>query len=183
MGTAHSKARWKAGARVVMMGLDSAGKSTLLYKLKSNQLVKTSPTVGFNVEALEIPGQLSLTLWDIGGQDQLRCRWKDYLEGTDSLLYVLDSTDPDRLSDALAELEKVLNDANMVGVPFVVLANKQEVPGALSLLEIKSRLNLEQFNNHNWELRGCSALTGEGLAEAWHALIRLLKSPRRMPPP
>lgn len=175
MGSVKSRGS-KAEAQVVMMGLDSAGKTTLLYKLKGHQPVKTLPTVGFNVEFLEVPGHVSLTLWDVGGQSQLRGSWKNYLEGTDILIYVLDSTDKVRLPEALTELTAVLGHPHMASVPFLVLANKQEAPEALSLLEIRDKLGLEQFQGHNWELRSCSALTGVGLPEALQSLGNLLKS-------
>lgn len=158
------------------MGLDSAGKTTLLYRLKGYQLVETLPTVGFNVEPLEAPGHASLILWDVGGQIQLRATWKDYLEGTDLLVYVLDSTDEARLPEAVAELEEILEDPNMISVPLLVLANKQEAPGALPLAEIRNRLCLERFQEHCWELRACSAHTGQGLPEALKSLRSLLKS-------
>ncbi|XP_004577727.1 ADP-ribosylation factor-like protein 11 [Ochotona princeps] len=174
MGTANSRSP-KAEPQVVMMGLDSAGKTTLLYKLKGHQQVQTLPTVGFNVEPLEAPGNLSLTLWDIGGQPQLRASWKDYLEGTDILVYVLDSTDKARLPEAVAALLEVLASPSMAGVPLLVLANKQEAPDALPLLEIRDRLGLERLQEHRWELRACSALTGEGLSEALKSLRSLLK--------
>ncbi|XP_060049439.1 ADP-ribosylation factor-like protein 11 [Erinaceus europaeus] len=177
MGSVNSRGS-KAEAQVVMMGLDSAGKTTLLYKMKGHQVVETLPTVGFNVEPLEAPGHVSLTLWDIGGQTQLRASWKDHLEGTDALVYVLDSTDEARLPEAMAELMEVLDSPCMVGVPVLVLANKQEAPGALSLLEIRDRLGLEQLQDCCWELRACSALTGAGLPEALQSLGKLLKSHR-----
>uniref|UniRef100_K7EZQ3 ADP-ribosylation factor-like protein 11 n=2 Tax=Pelodiscus sinensis TaxID=13735 RepID=K7EZQ3_PELSI len=176
MGTLSSKAWYKRDARVVMMGLDFSGKSTILSKLKSNEPVKTSPTVGFNVASLETPGHLSLSLWDVGGQDKLRASWKDYLEDTDALIFVLDSADKTRLPEAMAELEKVLNNINMIGVPVLVLANKQELPGSLSLSELQKMLNLEQFGDRSWELRGCSAHNGKGIREALLALAELLKS-------
>ncbi|XP_074243800.1 ADP-ribosylation factor-like protein 11 [Saimiri boliviensis] len=175
MGSVNSRGH-KAEAQVVMMGLDLAGKTTLLYKLKGHQLVETLPTVGFNVEPLEAPGHISLTLWDVGGQAPLRTSWKDYLEGVDILVYVLDSTDEARLPESAAELAEVVNDPNMAGVPFLVLANKQEAHDALPLLEIRNRLSLERFQDHCWELRGCSALTGVGLPEALKSLHSLLKS-------
>ncbi|XP_042541585.1 ADP-ribosylation factor-like protein 11 [Dipodomys spectabilis] len=177
MGSVNSRGH-KAEAQVVMMGLDSAGKTTILYKLKGHQLVETLPTVGFNVEPLETPGHMSLILWDVGGQTQLRATWKDYLEGTDILLYVLDSTDETRLPEAVAELTEILEDPNVARVPFLVLANKQESPDALPLLEIRSRLGLERFPDHCWEFRGCSALTGQGLPEVLQSLQSLLKSRR-----
>uniref|UniRef100_A0ABI7YZH5 ADP ribosylation factor like GTPase 11 n=5 Tax=Felidae TaxID=9681 RepID=A0ABI7YZH5_FELCA len=175
MGSVNSRDH-KAEAQVVMIGLDSAGKTTLLYKLKGHQMVETLPTVGFNVEPLEAPGHVSLTLWDVGGQTQLRASWKDHLEGTDVLVYVLDSTDEARLPEAVAELMEVLDDPHMASVPFLVLANKQEAPDALPLLEIRERLGLERFQDRSWELRACSALTGAGLPEALQSLRSLLKS-------
>ncbi|XP_036105993.1 ADP-ribosylation factor-like protein 11 isoform X2 [Molossus molossus] len=175
MGSGNSRGH-KAEAQVVMMGLDSAGKTTLLYKLKGYQLVETLPTVGFNVEPLEAPGHVSLTLWDVGGQTQLRASWKDYLEGTDILVYVLDSTDRGRLPEAVAELMEVLDSPKMARVPFLVLANKQEAPEALPLLQIRDELGLERFQDRRWELRACSALTGAGLPEALQSLGSLLKS-------
>lgn len=175
MGSINSRGH-KAEAQVVMMGLDSAGKTTLLYKLKGHELVETLPTVGFNVEPLEAPGHVSLVLWDVGGQSQLRATWKDYLEGTDVLVYVLDSTDEARLPEAAAELKEVLEDPNMTGVPFLVLANKQEAPDALPLHEVRHRLDLDGFQDHCWELQACSALTGQGLPEALQSLKSLLKT-------
>ncbi|KAM6180399.1 ADP-ribosylation factor-like protein 11 [Erethizon dorsatum] len=175
MGSVSSRGH-RTKVQVVMMGLDSAGKTMLLYRLKGYQLVKTVPTIGFNVEPLEALGHIPLILWDIGGQPQLRASWKDYLEGTDILVYVLDSTDEARLPEAMAELTKILNDPNMVGVPFLVLANKQEAPDALPLLEIRNRLGLEKIQDHCWELLACSALTGEGLPEALKSLRSLQKS-------
>eukprot|EP00069_Balaena_mysticetus_P006411 bmy_05150T0 len=175
MGSANSRGH-KAEAQVVMIGLDLAGKTTLLYKLKGHQLVETLPTVGFNVEPLEAPGHVSLTLWDVGGQSQLRASWKDYLEGTDVLMYVLDSTDEARLPEAVAELTEALDDPHLASVPLLVLANKQEAPHALPLPEIRDRLGLHRLQGRCWELQGCSALTGEGLPEALESLRRLLKS-------
>lgn len=179
MGSVHFRSH-KAEAQVMMMGLNSAGKTTLLYKLKGHQEVETLPTVGFNVEPLEAPGRMSLIFWDVGGQAQLRASWKDYLEGTDVLMYVLDSTDEARLPEALDELLEVLNDPNMAGVPFLVLANKQEAPDALPMLEIRNRLGLECFHDRCWDLRACSALTGQGLPEALESLYTLLKSRSRL---
>ncbi|XP_077014299.1 ADP-ribosylation factor-like protein 11 [Tamandua tetradactyla] len=175
MGSVNSRAE----ARVVIMGLDSAGKTTLLYRLKGYELVETLPTVGFNVEPLEAPGHVSLTFWDVGGQTQLRASWKDYLEDTDILVYVLDSTDEARLPEALVELGEILNHPSMADVPFLVLANKQEVPGALPLVEIRDRLGLGRFQDRCWELRACSALTGQGLPEALQGVRGLLKSRSR----
>ncbi|XP_053312284.1 ADP-ribosylation factor-like protein 11 [Spea bombifrons] len=165
----------KKQARVVMMGLDLSGKSTILYKLKMNRTMETFPTVGFNVESLEMAKNMSVTIWDVGGQDKLRSNWKEYLEDTDALIFVVDSSDTSRLPDARAELQTVLKDENMSGVPFLILANKQDVPGALSTNELLQGLKLGSYEDRSWEIQGCSAYTGEGLAEAMSAVSRLLK--------
>lgn len=174
MGSVNSQGH-QAEAQVVTIGLDSAGKTMVLYKLKGHQLVETLPTIGFNVEPLKAPGHVSLTLWDVGGQTQLRASWKDYLEGTDIFMYMLDSTDETHLPEAVAELTEILDNPNMASIPFLVLANKQEAPDALPLLEIRDRLGLERFLDHCWELRACYALTGAGLPEVLQSVRSLLK--------
>ncbi|XP_053564346.1 ADP-ribosylation factor-like protein 11 [Bombina bombina] len=175
MGAQNSKSTHKKQARVVMMGLDFSGKSTILYRLKLNQIVETFPTVGFNVESLEMAKNVFVTIWDVGGQDKLRSNWKEYLEDTDVLIFVVDSSDIFRLPDATAELLTVLNNANMSGIPFLILANKQDVPGAEPIKELVHVLKLENYDDRPWEIHGCSAHTGEGLVEAMHAVSRLLK--------
>uniref|UniRef100_A0A8C0B098 ADP ribosylation factor like GTPase 11 n=1 Tax=Buteo japonicus TaxID=224669 RepID=A0A8C0B098_9AVES len=158
MGKLISKGQPKRDARVVMLGLDFAGKSTLLYKLKSGRAVETCPTVGFNVESLQTPCRVSFTLWDVGGQGSLRASWPDYLEDTNILIFVLDSTDTARLPEALAALEEVLSHPSMAGIPVLLLANKQEMPGALAPAELGEKLKTpiaERFwprllDSHHW---------------------------------
>ncbi|KGL91145.1 ADP-ribosylation factor-like 11, partial [Charadrius vociferus] len=175
MGKLISKGQRKRDARVVMLGLDFAGKSTLLYKLKSGRAVETCPTVGFNVESLQTPCRISFTLWDVGGQGSLRASWPDYLEDTKTLIFVLDSTDTARLPEAAAALEEALSHPSMAGVPVLLLANKQEVPGALAPTELGERLARGQLVGRRWVLQGCSAHTGEGLQEALAILGELLR--------
>ncbi|NXD87415.1 ARL11 protein, partial [Halcyon senegalensis] len=182
MGKLFSKGQQKRDARVVMLGLDFAGKSTLLYKLKSGQAVETCPTVGFNVESLQTPCNVSFNLWDVGGQDSLRASWPDYLEDTNTLIFVLDSTDTARLPEAVAALEEALSHPSMTGVPVLLLANKQEVPGALATTELGVRLQQGRLAGHRWVLLGCSAHTGQGLQEALAALGELLRGPEQSSP-
>ncbi|XP_009318253.1 PREDICTED: ADP-ribosylation factor-like protein 11 [Pygoscelis adeliae] len=166
MGKLISKGRRKRDARVVMLGLDFAGKSTLLYKLKSGRAVETCPTVGFNVESLQTPCRVSFTLWDVGGQGSLRASWPDYLEDTNTLVFVLDSTDTARLPEAAAALEEALSHPSMAGVPVLLLANKQEVPGALAPAELGERLRRGRLAGRRWVL---------GLQEALAVLGELLR--------
>uniref|UniRef100_A0A8C3B811 ADP-ribosylation factor-like protein 11 n=1 Tax=Cairina moschata TaxID=8855 RepID=A0A8C3B811_CAIMO len=173
--TSSCTARPLREARVVMLGLDLAGKSTLLYRLKSSRAMETCPTVGFNVESLRTPCGLPFTLWDVGGQSSLRASWPHYLEDTNILLFVLDSTDTARLPEALEALEEALGHPSLAGVPVLLLANKQEVPGAMAPAELGQRLQRGRLMGHPWVLRGCSALTGQGLQEALGVLGELLR--------
>merc|ERR1711964_87347 len=94
------------------VGLDAAGKTTILYKLKLGEVVTTIPTIGFNVETVEYKN-LSFTVWDVGGQDKIRPLWRHYYQGTNGLIYVIDSNDRDRIEDAREDLTKMLNEDEM----------------------------------------------------------------------
>lgn len=85
--------------RILMLGLDAAGKTTILYRLKLAEVVTTIPTVGFNVETVEYKN-IKFNVWDVGGQDKIRRLWRYYFQGTDGLIYVVDSSDRDRIQDA-----------------------------------------------------------------------------------
>ena len=98
-------------AKILMLGLDGAGKTTVLYKLKLNETVMTVPTVGFNVETVKPTRNLSFTVWDVGGQEVLRPLWRHYFHGCDGLIYIVDSTDIERISSAREELEWILSES------------------------------------------------------------------------
>merc|ERR1711990_782280 len=103
---------------------DAAGKTTILYKLKLGEVVTTIPTIGFNVETVEYKN-LSFTVWDVGGQDRIRKLWRHYYQGTEGLIFVVDSNDRDRIEDAREELTKLLPEDAMRDAVVLVLANKQ----------------------------------------------------------
>merc|ERR1719451_223836 len=94
-----SKLIGKIDAKIVMVGLDAAGKTTILYKLKLSEVVTTIPTIGFNVETVEYKN-ISFTVWDVGGQDKIRPLWRHYYQNTQGLIFVIDSNDRDRIEDA-----------------------------------------------------------------------------------
>ena len=87
-------------ARILMLGLDAAGKTTILYKFKLNETVQSIPTIGFNVETVAPVKNVSFTVWDVGGQDKIRPLWRHYFNGTDGLIFIVDSTDRDRFGDS-----------------------------------------------------------------------------------
>lgn len=117
-------------------GLDNAGKTTILKKLNGEDIDAIEPTLGFNINTLEHRGY-TLNVWDVGGQKSLRSYWRNYFECTDGLVWVVDSADKARLSNCKAELETLLQEERLAGATLLVLANKQDVPGALSSKEIK----------------------------------------------
>ncbi|XP_034721730.1 ADP-ribosylation factor-like protein 11 [Etheostoma cragini] len=121
------------------MGLDSAGKTTLLSRLLTGQLMETSPTIGFNVGTLNLDKKTSLTVWDVGGQKSMRDNWRYYLDNCKAMVFVVDSSDPARLPEAQKVLKKVLSEKNLEGVPLMVLANKKDLPNAMTIREVRRR--------------------------------------------
>ena len=111
-----------------MLGLDGAGKTTVLYKLKSNKTIQSVPTLGFNVEAIQPNKSVSFTVWDVCGQEMTRHLWRYYFQGSDGIIYVIDSVDRNRFSVVKDDLARIVESDEMVGVPLVVLANKQDLP-------------------------------------------------------
>jgi len=159
-----------------MLGLDSAGKTTILYKFKVGVVVPTIPTIGFNVETLDYKN-FHLTVWDIGGQDKLRCLWKHYFVGSGGLIYVVDSGDRARISIAREELHKLFTEPELVGVPLLVLANKQDLPKSMTTAEITQALGLGSADlGRKWNVQGCCATTGVGLFEGLEWLIKTLRT-------
>ncbi|CAB1096099.1 unnamed protein product [Ectocarpus sp. CCAP 1310/34] len=114
----------KKEMRILMVGLDAAGKTTILYKLKLGEVVTTIPTIGFNVETVEYKN-ISFTVWDVGGQDKIRPLWRHYYQNTQGLIFVVDSNDRDRVDAARDELHRMLNEDELRESILLVFANKQ----------------------------------------------------------
>lgn len=89
------------------VGLDAAGKTTILYKLKLGEIVTTIPTIGFNVETVEYKN-ICFTVWDVGGQDKIRPLWRHYFQNTQGLIFVVDSNDRERIVEAEKELQNMV---------------------------------------------------------------------------
>ncbi|KAJ6952996.1 hypothetical protein NC653_041973 [Populus alba x Populus x berolinensis] len=112
--------------RVVMLGLDAAGKTTILYKLHIGEVLSTVPTIGFNVEKVQYKNVV-FTVWDVGGQEKLRPLWRHYFNNTDGLIYVVDSLDRERIGRAKAEFQTIVKDPFMLNSIILVFANKQDM--------------------------------------------------------
>lgn len=180
MGPCSSKGPKVQQARVLLLGLDGAGKSTLLYQLSLAQRMVTLPTVGFNVETLEWDRGLWVTLWDVGGQEKMRTMWGCYCEHADGLLYVVDSSDLQRLEVSRRALERLLQNDHLKHVPVVILANKQDVAGALGAEDLTRRFRIQKLcSDRSWYVQPCSALSGDGLAQGFQKLVAFVKSHRK----
>eukprot|EP01087_Luapelamoeba_hula_P023945 TRINITY_DN8943_c0_g1_i1.p1 TRINITY_DN8943_c0_g1~~TRINITY_DN8943_c0_g1_i1.p1 ORF type:complete len:181 (+),score=36.21 TRINITY_DN8943_c0_g1_i1:211-753(+) len=169
MGGLLSSLKWgKKERRILLVGLDAAGKTTILYKLKLGELVTTIPTIGFNVETVAYKN-LKFTIWDVGGQDKIRPLWRHYYQNTDAIIFVVDSNDRDRVASnqgsAQEELQKMLREDELRDAALLVLANKQDLPNAMSVAEVTDKLGLHQMRNRSWFIQGCCAKTGDGLYE------------------
>nr|KAG5708006.1 hypothetical protein BaRGS_025144 [Batillaria attramentaria] len=150
-------------------------KTTILYKVKLNDDVTTIPTLGFNVETVSPVKGVTFTVWDVGGQKALRQLWRHYYENCTGLLYVVDSADQTRMSESREELEAVCGSPDMAGVPVVVIANKQDLPGACKTSEVAEQLGLHKMTDRKWFVQGACAPTGQGIYEAMQELARLSK--------
>lgn len=147
-----------------MVGLDAAGKTTILYKLKLGEIVTTIPTIGFNVETVEYKN-ISFTVWDVGGQDKIRNLWRHYYQNTQGLIFVVDSNDRNRVEQAKQELHKMLNEEELKTADVLVYANKQDLPHAMTAPELTEKLGLHTIQNRQWYLQACCATNGDGLYE------------------
>lgn len=167
-------------ARILLLGLDGAGKSVLLVRLKYDEFFQTVPTIGFNVEMMEAKQnrrKITLTVWDVGGQENMRRYWKNYYEDTAGLLFAVDCWDRARLDEARQELERVLKNKHLKGLPVVILANKQDKEGALTTTELTEAFNLNKTcSNRDWFVQPCSGKSGVGLPEGFRRMALMVET-------
>ncbi|KAF3334056.1 ADP-ribosylation factor-like protein [Carex littledalei] len=160
--------------RVVMLGLDSAGKTTILYRMHLGEVLSTVPTVGFNVEKVQYKN-VAFTVWDVGGQEKLRPLWRMYFSNTDALVYVVDSLDRERIGDAQHEFQGIIKDPLMANCVILVFANKQDLRGAMSAEEVCRGLGMYELKNRTWHIQGTCALSGDGIYDGLDWLASTFK--------
>jgi len=155
-------------ARILMLGLDNAGKTTILKKMSQEDISHIMPTQGFNIKSLVQDG-FKLNVWDIGGQKTIRPYWSNYFESSDALIYVIDSSDRRRLEESGQELRELLAEDKLAAIPLLIFANKQDLLQATPADEITEALALGSISDRTWTIQACSAKDGTGLDEgmAW----------------
>jgi len=157
---------------VLILGLDNAGKTTYLEQAKTQfnkknkgmNLSKITTTVGLNIGKIDF-GSTRLNFWDLGGQDDLQTLWDKYYAESHAVIYVVDSSDPERLEESREAFEKMINFDSLNGVPLLVLANKQDVENHLSVGDIKNAFkdSCVAIGQRDCRVLGISALNGDGV--------------------
>merc|ERR1711998_242601 len=158
-------------ARILMLGLDNSGKTSILKRLSDEDITHIMPTQGFNIKSLLHEG-FKLNVWDIGGQKTIRPYWKNYFENTDALIYVVDSSDKRRVSEAGDELSELLEEDKLSGIPILLFANKQDLMSATPADELVEELQLMEVKDRPWQIQPSSAKTGEGLQEGMEWVVK-----------
>ncbi len=150
------------------------GKTTILYRLQVGEVVSTIPTIGFNVETVTY-NNIKLQVWDLGGQTSIRPYWRCYYANTDAVIYVIDSADRERIGISGEELKAMLQEEELKNATLLVLANKQDMEGAMSATEVSDALGLSDLKSRTWTIYKCSAKTGEGLNDGLDWLVNTIQ--------
>jgi len=172
--------RFGKSARLIMLGLDAAGKTTILYKSsrsRGDDIVTTIPTIGFNVETVTV-FDAEFTVWDVGGPDKIRPLWRHYFQHTSSLVWVVDSNDRERIQESALELQKVLREDELRHCPVLIFVNKQDLPNAMSVAEVTDKMGMHSLRNRRWYTQATCATSGDGLYEGFDWLGAMIEAQR-----
>ncbi|GAA5997386.1 hypothetical protein JCM5350_001667 [Sporobolomyces pararoseus] len=148
---------WSTTMDVALIGLQNAGKTSLVNVLAKGEFTKEMiPTVGFNLRKVQ-KGNVTLKLWDIGGQPRFRSMWERYCLGVSSIIWVVDSADPSTFPVARNELFSLLEKKGLKGIPLLVLANKSDLEEHASINEVIKALGLQDIVNREVSCYAVSA--------------------------
>jgi small GTP-binding protein len=152
----------KNNFKIIILGMQNAGKTTILYRLSLGQFVKTTPTIGSNVEELTY-NNVKIQAWDLGGQESTRGVWDVYYMNTDGVVFVVDSQEDEYFEESKAEFYKLLKHPSLRNAVILIFANKQDLPGAKKVDKIIEDYEFNKIKNQIWHVQPCSAMKGEGL--------------------
>ncbi|KAI3386895.1 hypothetical protein SNEBB_004539 [Seison nebaliae] len=176
---------WKKSGKLIFLGLDNAGKTTLLHMLKDDKIAQPVPTLHPTSEELSL-GNIKFTTYDLGGHIQARKVWKNYFPAVDAVVFLVDISDKDRMIEARSELQSLISDEQVSQCPVLVLGNKMDLPTAISEMEAKYYLGVTEMCTGKGnvprvdlarrpiELYLCSVLNREGYGEGFRWLSQYL---------
>tara|TARA_Y100000817_G_scaffold127142_1_gene99692 strand:+ start:2861 stop:3394 length:534 start_codon:yes stop_codon:yes gene_type:complete len=167
----HAFAFGNKTAQILILGLDASGKTTIINRIKTGTNCITVPTIGFNTEKF-IYGSLTFSAFDLGGQDSIRKLWHHYFNGTDALVFVIDSADKNRFPLVSKELNNLLTNPMIRDIPILLFANKQDLPNAATTSDIASTLNLYAIKDRPWKIAESIGTTGVGINEGFEWLSK-----------
>lgn len=167
--------------QIAMIGLDGAGKTTILYRLSlKKDIHSTLPTTAFNVETIHPIKNLKFMVWDTAGNDTFRPLWKTYVRKSDAMIFVVDSSDEERFDEARVELDNILSCSDSNGIPILILANKQDLIESVTAVDLSQKLELDNLSNSiNWQLHPTSGRFGDGLQDAMIQLGGMIEANRK----
>jgi ADP-ribosylation factor-like protein 8 len=133
---------WKEEMELTLVGLQSAGKTTFVNVISSGRYSEDMiPTVGFNMRKVT-RGNVTIKVWDIGGQPRFRSMWERYCRGVNAIVYMVDAADAEKIEASRNEFHNLLDKTQLANIPVLVLANKRDLPGALNEKEVIDKMNL-----------------------------------------
>jgi len=173
MGCVGSCADDDVVPRVLMLGLKGAGKSTILNKLKDDDIIEVFETMGFNTETLDFDGK-EVCVWDLGGDTKNRNLWRHYFNGTYGLIFVVDASDKKKFSSAKSEIEQIVSSTELLNCPVLFLMNKTDLTD-LSVDEFSHEMAVLRIKQPMCQVFPVCASTGNGLSEAMSWLSKAMK--------
>ena len=157
-----------------MVGLDGAGITSILYKIKLDEFIEVVPTIGFILEKINYKN-LCFEIWDISGNVKL---WKHYYQNSDGIILVVDCNDKERLEQVKEIIIFCSTNEDLKNLPLLIFANKQDLNICITPQELANILEMEKIKNTKWAIQGSSALNGIGIKEGldWLYYILFMKA-------
>lgn len=168
--------------KVLILGVDGSGKTTILERMKNLFLglemlpkEKIFPTVGLNLASIELP-KAKLVFRDLGGEKSLRSIWDKYYSDVNAIVFVIDASNTQRLSESELVFESLTLNPQLLRLPFLVLLNKQDLGPSITLTEIEPAF-AKYAKNRAFRAMACSGISGDGIREAVNWLVAVVETP------